>query len=538
LPTERGDRILRWLRIGTLILPTVIALVWSYQLWQSHLSATIATNRQTAELLSQHFLRVIQTKRLLLDQIDRILDEHPDMEAEALHRRLAQLDAGLKFTTSLGVMDAQGNMIAGSRTYPLQANLSHRSYFQTLLQADTIVLDRVMLWPANRDALVLAKRRSGEDFQGVLTAASDTERLALFMQEIAAQPGSSAALLRTDGKVLLRHIIDEPPYSVPRNAPPMQIIAQSDAGVYDGPGYSDGVSRYYAVRRIGDLPLFAVTGVSKASVRDAWILDVIPITLFFLVTAILGFFASTQASQLLQAERALRRTAIAQQQLDEANRLARFRETLFKELNHRVRNNLMMVQGLMRLRGREAPEAKTVLEEIEQRVWAISEVHNILYNSQEYGAVDFGAFIRTLCNNPAIVPPEAAISLDYDIEPVPMGISIAMPAALIVLELLSNTMKHAFVGREGGRISVSLKHLGHAAEIRVRDDGIGYEGAGSRRSGLQLINGLLGQLRGTITFHKQNGTTAIVTIPLDETPPAEDAQPAEETAAASETPPP
>src|SRR5690606_10846041 len=151
---------------------------------------------------------------------------------------------------------------------------------------------------------------------------------------------------------------------------------------------------------------------------------------------------------------------------------------------------LQTIQALIHLRSRNPIDPAVMLQEIAQRVWAISEVHGLLYNSSEYTHLDLGAFLRTMANNPGIVPPEQAIAVECDTGKVEVELRPAVPAALIVVECLTNALKHAFADERSGAIRITLRRRGGDAEIAISDDGIGMPDIGRRNSGMKLNRGL------------------------------------------------
>src|SRR3546814_13413747 len=122
--------------------------------------------------------------------------------------------------------------------------------------------------------------------------------------------------------------------------------------------------------------------------------DMVPIVLFLALSAGLGYLALTEAIRRIEAERARQEAEFDRRHLDEARQMAALKETLLKEMNHRVHNNLQTIQALIHLRSRNHIDPAVMLQEIAQRVWAVSEVHGLLYNSSEYTHSELGAFIR------------------------------------------------------------------------------------------------------------------------------------------------
>lgn len=187
---------------------------------------------------------------------------------------------------------------------------------------------------------------------------------------------------------------------------------------------------------------------------------------------------------------------------------------LLRELNHRVKNNMQMLQSLLRSAYRESTseEARLVLADASRRVAAMAAAQQILYEEGKPASFSAKDFLESVCatakssfsDDVNIVVEEASGVLSND---------TAMPLALILNELLTNAVKHAINGDGGGTIRVGLAQEGAGYELRVEDGGPGFELAAAirrRSSGLGLVNGLARQLGGSFTVERANGARCIV----------------------------
>ena len=199
---------------------------------------------------------------------------------------------------------------------------------------------------------------------------------------------------------------------------------------------------------------------------------------------------------------------------------------LHHELVHRVKNNLSLLISLLRFdRGRnEGPDPGQQLEEMERRILSIAAVHDLLDQAQETDFVRADLLIEKICREmeQAVVP--GAIRIERALTPVRLHISDATPLALIVNELVTNALKHAFPGGGPGRITIELKKNGvEKLEAVVHDDGIGMtlgddEDAGDDGGhGSLILRSLAQQLGGDIVRSVGGGTTwQLVFMPKDD----------------------
>jgi PAS domain S-box-containing protein len=183
---------------------------------------------------------------------------------------------------------------------------------------------------------------------------------------------------------------------------------------------------------------------------------------------------------------------------------------LLNELNHRVKNNMQMLNSLLSASARQtkSPEARQTLEEATGRLAAMAAAQRTLYGNN--GALRFNAhdFLQSVCaTSRQAFPRNVAISCEA--EPVELSNDVAMPLALILNELLTNAVKHGIKER-GGRIRVNLARLENRFTLSVEDDGPGFDmnDIQGQSSGLFLIRGLVRQLGGT--FHVTKNPTCCV----------------------------
>lgn len=481
--------------------PLVIGSLWTWQVWQEKHAAALERSRQGAALVSEYSSRVLQSQIMLLNQIDRLLQEMPDIAPQRLHERLKAMDAGFQHSTSLGVIDAKGDVVAASRTFPLVANFSDREYFTTLRDSGaTLAIDRVMLRPGQRDTITIARRLSGDSFTGIITASTEISRFTDFLSKMTFDAESSTVLVRADGKVLARPNPLEQPITMLPDGAGMRAMAQAAAGYFDSPGRMDGIVRTYAFVRLPDLPLFAVHGFSRQAIWKDTLRAMASNFLILIVCAVLACIALTAMLRRIELEQVRLAAEHDRRLLDEARRTSAIRETMLKEVNHRIHNNLQTIQSLIRIQSRKPIEPQLMLQEIGKRVWAISEIHNLLYRSAEYSSLELSSFIRVLAANPGIVPPERGVTVRCDLETVTTDIRQAVPVALIVLEAVTNALKHGFPDGRKGEIVITLRRDGDAAEIVVRDNGVGLPGEAQGASGTKLAAMLAEQIEGSVSW--------------------------------------
>lgn len=210
-------------------------------------------------------------------------------------------------------------------------------------------------------------------------------------------------------------------------------------------------------------------------------------------------------------------------QAEEALRASLEEKTaLLKEVHHRVKNNLQIVSSLLHLQGAAggpAPEL-VVLHEAQNRVRSMALIHEVLYSSGNLAKVDFPCYVEALCARLFRGFGLAAqrIRLERRVSDLALDIDRAVPCGLIINELVSNAVKHAFPGERSGCIGVEMGVNAGVVHLRVTDDGCGLPPGlvieESKTLGLRLICLLARQLKGVVTVARDHGTAVSLAFPL------------------------
>lgn len=192
----------------------------------------------------------------------------------------------------------------------------------------------------------------------------------------------------------------------------------------------------------------------------------------------------------------------------------REKEALLREIHHRVKNNLQITSSLLRLQAGAVEDAATreVFLTTQNRIRSMALVHEKLYQSTNLARIDFSDYVSTLGTLLMNSLASDRVELQVTGDRVYLSVDVAVPCGLIVNELLSNALKHAFPVDRHGTITVHLREdaLGRCT-LAVSDDGVGLpsptEPAATTTLGLQLIQGLVQQIDGTLTSGPAEGGT-------------------------------
>ncbi len=193
------------------------------------------------------------------------------------------------------------------------------------------------------------------------------------------------------------------------------------------------------------------------------------------------------------------------------------KEVLLRELYHRTKNNMQVIASIISLRKsvEKNERLKEVLNELENKIYSMALVHQKLYQSQDLSKIDVKEYIQDLANLilNSFNQGEQALKINYDLKPVHCLIDTLVPLGIVINELLTNAIKHAFVGRSQGNIYIAAENSDNGElVVEISDDGVGMpedlEPARTDSIGLQIVKNVVElQLNGRVELERVGGTT-------------------------------
>jgi PAS domain S-box-containing protein len=200
---------------------------------------------------------------------------------------------------------------------------------------------------------------------------------------------------------------------------------------------------------------------------------------------------------------------------DQIRESLREKEVLLTEIHHRVKNNMAVISSLLSMQSDYVKDEayKALFRESENRIRSMAMIHEKLYQNETFSSIEFGAYTRELAQslNDSLRPDKSEITVHVEAEEVFLDITTAVPCGLILNEILTNSFKHGFRGRNSGKIRLSLVKLDELIVLTVSDNGVGMpseeEIASKGSLGMTLIFGLSMQLGAEMTIEGDKGTT-------------------------------
>jgi len=189
------------------------------------------------------------------------------------------------------------------------------------------------------------------------------------------------------------------------------------------------------------------------------------------------------------------------------------KELLLKEIHHRVKNNLQIIISLLNLQSHyvKDPLIYEVLQNSRNRIYSMALVHQKLYESSDFTDIDFKPYVKGIVRELShALDIKDQIRINVEMHDVELGIDLAVPCGLIINELITNAMKHAFPGNRRGKITITLTRMKNDRfELSVRDNGIGIEKKIDLKKiktlGLQLVRILVDQIQGKLKIVQEQG---------------------------------
>ncbi len=202
----------------------------------------------------------------------------------------------------------------------------------------------------------------------------------------------------------------------------------------------------------------------------------------------------------------------------------REKEVLLKEVHHRVKNNLQIIASLLNLQAEYLADEKTqaILEEMNSRVRSIAAIHEMLYRAPDLSRVEFARYLNLLAKDLTSIFSANARGVRVNVNSGPTWLEVtqAVPCGLIVNELLTNSLKHAFPERRQGAVEISFERLDGQYVLEVADNGVGVPDQvdlqSAKSMGFQLLGLLVQQLKGSVQMDRSSGTRFIITFPPQE----------------------
>ena len=547
-----------------LLPPTALSLYLGWSAFEEQSEKARLSVRQFASLVSAYerdFFR--DTQRLMTNltadpQIQRML---PGDCGPALDRALKNFPEYM----SISATDPDGTVICTTATAGEAVNLAFRSWFQEVLDSRGFTIsDYTVSQDLAEPVIVAASPILGEGNQvkGVLHIDIDLDWLSLFIRLSGVPAEGTVFLLDKHGTILAspEHNFGPSEAGLPDQAT-LQRVVDRRLTDFEAIG-NDGQKRVYSSVALPHGNVLVLFGLPSATTLGSIERDLFTRTASLVIIWLAGIFAAVVGTRLWVTQwiSQLRRTARAYSRGDFSTRVnfeaapvelrdfgatlgnmakqiqareedlrasLEQKDTLLKEIHHRVKNNLQTIASLLNIRMRSAKneEAYEALKEVRTRVRALGLVHHYLYESDDVRFVELNLFIGELCQvlYDTLSGSDRRIRIESEVERLTIASDRVVPIALLITEAVTNAFKHAYPQGGPGKIRVALRRLdGANAMLTVSDDGIGYGAdrpietavTADQGVGMSLISAFTRQLGSDLRVSGPPGTTLSLKVRL------------------------
>jgi two-component sensor histidine kinase len=412
---------------------------------------------------------------------------------------------GLPPQVDVYVVDAQARTIFSTVPGADTVSIKDRDYFTQVRDGAPFYMSPAIISRITGESIfAFSKRveRRGE-FAGAIMVSFPSTIIDMLWDSLDFDETSTISLIRSDGMLIVRHPAAGAPVDLSEHPLFTEYLPTAPSGTYESPASPvDGVARVVSYRRVEGTEIVALASISSDA---TWENFRGAVTAVFIIVSpiILGLvFGSIWIIRLLF------RDAARGRELEEA---VAANTLLFREIHHRVKNNLQSVQSLVRMQDMPA-SAKL---DLQSRLAAMAAMHEHIYQFDRYVDIDAQDFVPVIVDE-VIAAYGVAVTAVYDLDHVMVDRDHATPLALLLSELITNALKYAFPDGREGEIRIRLKAAEPGrADLTVADNGVGLgETISKSGMGIRLIRGVVGQMAGRYELRTDGGTIFEANIAL------------------------
>jgi two-component sensor histidine kinase len=437
----------------------------------------------------------------------RLLDSKLAFEPAILDpAEKAELDAALSALPGgahFAIYDPNGAVLENGGSPSLPADISQQPYFAEVTTGESgeAVAPQQADATTGQPTIVLARRLGTGVLSGVAVLSMPTAVLERLSSALELTPGSTISLIREDGWIVGRHPPLPETMNMSDSSPFWAQVQAEQTGAYDsGRSPADGIARIVGFTHLPQYKVVAFGSVAtETALTGLW-------TSIWIVTALLLPVAAALLGGSLWTAHLLRRSAQTQRTLAAA---VEHNQVLFREIHHRVKNNLQSVASLLQMQ----PIPREIKTNMGQRIAAMSAVHEHIYRSSSFEIVHVKDYLQTLVGSIG-AGHDPNVRVLEDIEDLPVDREAATPLGLILNEVVSNAFKHAFTDGREGMLTVRLVRTPEGrGRLTIEDNGAGFDPqAPTKGIGRRLIAALTQQLGGESRFETALGGGSFFTL--------------------------
>jgi len=448
-------------------------------------------SKAAVQVVSTNMFWVAELANQTLRRVDAALGPTMRGDAESIEAVLDELPSAAE----IYVIDAEARTIYSTVSGASLVSVEDREYFSELRDGAAFYTSPLIVSRLTEDSIfVFSKRieRNGT-FAGAIMISFSESLLTDLKNTLDLPEGSAVSIARDDGMHMGRSPANNAIMDLSQSPLFTTHLPQADSGIYLAKSLIDGVERVVGYTRV---PGTRIVATASLATEPAWtsFRGAVLIVLLIVSPVTLGLFVFCWWIVKL-----LRRLADRNQLLEESVEL---NTMLFREIHHRVKNNLASIQTLVRMHDIPAETKR----DLDSRFAAMAAMHDHIYKHDRYDDIAAVDFIPAVLDK-VLEAYGSSAGVRYEIGDLPIDRDHATPLALLLSELATNSCKYAFADGRPGEITVSMRPLPNGrGKLIFRDNGVGMtEPAKGNSMGMRIVRGAVMQMGGTFDFRSDNG---------------------------------
>ncbi|QRY64833.1 ATP-binding protein (plasmid) [Ensifer sp. PDNC004] len=480
----------------------VLLFLWVYESYRSSILRTeeraaaaskiVATNASWINALA------VQALRRIDDTLGPTLGLASDEVADI---NLAVSD--LPGQVQAYVVDRNGRTLFSTDPNIRPIDIRDRPYFSALATGQKSYVSGLLVSRLNHHQIFVFSKRLERNgvFAGAAMVSFEGGLLKEVWEAVSLGENSTVSMIRNDGELVARYPAADGPLNMSKYVLFTEYLPSSPTGTYFATSPADGVRRVVAYRRVDGTDLIAVASEDYGAGLAPFWSDLSIALAVLALAAIASIAAGGWIHHLVRRDvtkSAHLQAALADNQL------------LLREIHHRVKNNFQGIQSIIRMQ-QLPPDAQKALFD---RIGAMIAVHEQIYEHDQFDAVSAGDLIPSVVDK-LVAAYGDNVSVHYDIGDFKLTPEQATAIALLVNEVVTNSLKYAYPDSCPGHIEISFQSGADRASLTIVDNGVGFDPSTARKGmGSRLIRGVMSQLHGTYEYKRSSGTTFNATVKL------------------------
>lgn len=483
-----------------------LAITWGVQSFRNTVRSAEDRVSTSTHIVATHATWVyelgVQATRRIADAVKEPHDPHYGGTV----RDISDAVKGLPGAVKAYVVDAEGQTLYSTDPQLKPVDITDRDYFVALKEGRSEYVSSLLISRLNEDRIFVFSRRLERDgvFTGAVTVSLSGDIMKPIWESVNLGGSYSVGFIRGDGMLVARY--PKPDRELDMSGHPLftSYLKEADEGTYlSETSPVDGVRRLVGYRKVGGTPFVAVAAADYEHLMQPFWRDMAVLATVTVLACLGSLAAAWRTRQLLRVQD--HQSAALQIALEN-------NEFLLREVHHRVKNNLQSVMSLIRLhmKGNEKSEA------LGNRIKAMVAVHEQIYQRDSFSELNAAELVETVAKN-VVAAHGADVQVEFDLAPTMVSNDRATSLALLINELVTNSLKYAFADGEKGKLTLVLQSPGNDGfcDLEVIDDGKGFDPVTlSKGTGTRLIEGSIRQLDGSFELDGSAGTRFTARVKL------------------------